>query len=95
MIDLTDDSLLQNLPSFPPSSAELHLLAASVVNPASSDVNHTPKPALSSAPNNTEHFTENLIGEIPGTLFIYMNKITTNKSLLGKGFPNIFVLKMT
>ncbi|CAM4728658.1 unnamed protein product [Leuciscus chuanchicus] len=66
VIDLTDDSLLQNLPSFPPSSAELHLLAASVVNPASSDVNHTPKPALSSAPNNTEHFPENLIGEIPG-----------------------------
>ncbi|KAG1971251.1 ciliogenesis and planar polarity effector [Pimephales promelas] len=66
VIDLTDDSLLQSLPSFPPSSAELHLQAAFVVNPASSVANHTPKPALNSAPNNTEHFTENPIGEIPG-----------------------------
>uniref|UniRef100_A0A9J7YV52 Ciliogenesis and planar polarity effector 1-like n=1 Tax=Cyprinus carpio carpio TaxID=630221 RepID=A0A9J7YV52_CYPCA len=55
VIDLTDDSLLQN----PPSSAQLHLLAASVVNPAH-------KPDLSSAPNNTEHFTESLAGENPG-----------------------------
>ncbi|XP_056117384.1 ciliogenesis and planar polarity effector 1 [Rhinichthys klamathensis goyatoka] len=66
VIDLTDDSLLQSLPSFPPSSAELHLLAASVINPASSVANHAPKPALNSAPNNTEHFTETPIGEIPG-----------------------------
>ncbi|XP_067255037.1 ciliogenesis and planar polarity effector 1 isoform X2 [Chanodichthys erythropterus] len=55
VIDLTDDSLLQNLPPSPPSSAQLHLLAASVVNPA-----HNP------APNNTEHFTENPAAEIPG-----------------------------
>lgn len=90
MLDLTDDS------DFPPSSAELHLLAASVVNPASSDVNHAPKPALSPAPNNTEHFTENPIGEIPGTLFIYMNKITTNKTGIPKHFcpPNPFDLKL-
>ncbi|KAL1267181.1 hypothetical protein QQF64_002856, partial [Cirrhinus molitorella] len=55
VIDLTDDSLLQNLPS----SAQLHLLAASVVNPAhNSD--------LSPAPNNTEHFTESPTEEIPG-----------------------------
>ncbi|KAK7125268.1 hypothetical protein R3I93_020830 [Phoxinus phoxinus] len=66
VIDLTDDSLLQNMPSFTPLSAELHLLAASVVNPASSDVNHTPKPGLNSAPNDSEHFTEHPIGEIPG-----------------------------
>ncbi|XP_077099891.1 ciliogenesis and planar polarity effector 1 [Siphateles boraxobius] len=79
VIDLTDDSLLQYLPSFPPSSAELHLLAASAVNPASSAVNpassavnpassavNPTSSAINSAPNNTEHFTENPIGEIPG-----------------------------
>lgn len=66
MIDLTDDSLLQNLPPSPPSSAQLHLLAASVVN---------------SAPNNTEHFTENDTAEIPGTLFIYMKSRSTNKTV--------------
>uniref|UniRef100_A0A672MKC4 Uncharacterized protein n=1 Tax=Sinocyclocheilus grahami TaxID=75366 RepID=A0A672MKC4_SINGR len=55
VIDLTDDSLLQSLPS----SAQLHLLAASVVNPAH-------KPDLSPAPNITEHFTENLAGGNPG-----------------------------
>ncbi|XP_067290218.1 ciliogenesis and planar polarity effector 1 isoform X2 [Pseudorasbora parva] len=55
VMDLTDDALLHSLPPSPPSSAQLHLLAASVVNPA-------PKPALSPAPDHTEH----LIGEIPG-----------------------------
>ncbi|XP_058644711.1 ciliogenesis and planar polarity effector 1-like [Onychostoma macrolepis] len=67
VIDLTDDSLLQNLPPSPPSSAQLHLLAASVVNPAH-------KPDLSSAPDNTEHFTDELAGENPGTLLFYMEK---------------------
>ncbi|KAL0183122.1 hypothetical protein M9458_022497, partial [Cirrhinus mrigala] len=58
VIDLTDDLLIQNLPLSPPSSAKLHLLAASVVNP-------THNPDLSSAPDNTEYFTDSPAGEIP------------------------------
>ncbi|XP_051972738.1 ciliogenesis and planar polarity effector 1 [Xyrauchen texanus] len=63
VIDLPDDSLLQNLappltPPSPPSSAQLQLLAASVVSSA-------PNPAFSSAPVNTEHFTEEPTEELP------------------------------
>ncbi|XP_051542049.1 ciliogenesis and planar polarity effector 1 isoform X2 [Myxocyprinus asiaticus] len=63
VIDLPDDSLLQNMappltPPSPPSSAQLQLLAASVVNSA-------PNPAFSSAPVNTEHFTEEPAEELP------------------------------
>ncbi|XP_059395372.1 ciliogenesis and planar polarity effector 1 [Carassius carassius] len=58
VIDLTDDSLLQDLPS----SAQLHLLAASVVNPA-----HTP--VLSPAPNHAEHLIESPAGENPDSRF--------------------------
>ncbi|KAA0704314.1 Protein JBTS17 [Triplophysa tibetana] len=50
VIDLADDSLLQNLPqapSSPPSFAQLHLLAARAVNPA-------PVPILNSAPIDTK-----------------------------------------
>lgn len=39
VVDLTDESLLENLPQSPPTSAQLHLLAASVVN-------HAPNSAL-------------------------------------------------
>ncbi|XP_026119483.1 ciliogenesis and planar polarity effector 1 isoform X4 [Carassius auratus] len=58
VIDLTDDSLLQDLPS----SAQLHLLAASVVNPAH-------KPVSSPAPNHAEHLTESPAGENPDSRF--------------------------
>ncbi|XP_056323405.1 ciliogenesis and planar polarity effector 1 [Danio aesculapii] len=50
VVDLTDESLLENLPQSPPTSAQLHLLAASVVN-------HAPKPT----PDTPEEIPESAV----------------------------------
>ncbi|XP_021334904.2 ciliogenesis and planar polarity effector 1 isoform X3 [Danio rerio] len=51
VVDLTDESLLENLPQSPPTSAQLHLLAASVVN-------HAPNPSHTFTPNTPEEIPE-------------------------------------